>query len=106
MKGWRGARSQRLLFPWGLCVPGSKVEARGPTSVSATELGILPAIPNTLQGLCMQMEKGRGVGAGREGGRGEENREGVWGCGWLRNGKAQVDSWTPTALFLVLQRKG
>lgn len=69
--GWRGARSQRLLFSGASVSLAAKLRLKVPHQSVLLELGTLPFISNTLQGLCMQMEKGRCVGAGREGRGGE-----------------------------------
>lgn len=104
VKGWRGARSQRLLFLWGLCVRGSKAEAEVPHQSVLLEPGILPPIVNILQGPCMQMEKGRGIGAGREGEKGGGGGSGA--VGRLRNGEAQVDSSDPHCFVSGPAEKG
>lgn len=48
----------------------AKLRLKVPRQSVLLELGTLPRIPNILQGPCLQMEKGRGVGAGREGRKG------------------------------------
>lgn len=75
----RGQISKAALL-WGLTVPGSKTEAKGPHPSALLELGTLPSLLNMLQGLCMQMKRGSYVGAEREGRGGEGGDEdlGLW----------------------------
>ena len=57
-----------------------KLRPKVPHQSVLLELGTLPSLLNTLQGLCMQMEKGRCVGVEREGRGGEGGEEdlGLW----------------------------
>lgn len=78
----RGQISKAALL-WGLCVPGSKAEAKGPTSVSSARTWH-PAFhtqhtPGSLHAngegkMCGSREGGQGRGAGNE----------AWGCGSVK----------------------
>lgn len=91
VKGWRGARSQRLLFFWGLCVPGSKAEARGPTSFSLARTWHPASHSQHMPGSLHADREGKMYGSRDRGEKSRGRGNVAWGCEMVNNGKAQVD---------------
>lgn len=88
----RGQISKAALL-WGLCVPGSKAEAKGPPSVSSAGTWHSAFYTQHIQGLCMQVEKGRVWERGGGEGKGKGTRPRA--VGRLRSGRAPVDLSSP-----------
>lgn len=89
----RGQIAKAALL-WGLCVPGSKAEAKSPTLVSSAGTWHSAFYIQHTPGSLHANGEGKMCGS-REGGerRGKGSRPGA--VGWLRSGKAQVDLSSP-----------
>lgn len=103
VKEWRWARAQTPCFFWGLCVPGSKAEAKGPASVSSAGVWLPSPYPQHTPGSLHENVNEKKCGS-REGGEKRRGKE-VWGFVMVK-GKAHLDSCDPHCLSPALQRKG